>query len=197
MALVVVPAAALGIFHSRSVIEVWSADAALAAAAAPLASIFIAAYMVSSLVHIPAALALGYGWARWALVTNALCALVVLPALWFATLRFGPVGAAATNLGLNLLYFFVSVAFLHRRFLTAEWRAWFFNDNLVPLALALGLSAAALWLAPAGLGRWAQGGLLIAAWLLVSLCVAWVLPYPRSVLLGLWPARAGRAGVRS
>lgn len=193
MTLVVVPAAALGIFHSRSVIEVWSANAALAAAAAPLAAIFIAAYMVSSLVHVPAALALGYGWARWALVTNGLSAVVVLPALWFATRHFGPVGAAATNLGLNLLYFFVAVAALHRRFLVGEWRAWFLADNVVPLALALGLAGLLLWVAPAGMGRGAQAAFLVGSWALVSLCVAWALPYPRSVIAGFMPGHPARA----
>jgi O-antigen/teichoic acid export membrane protein len=184
MTLVVVPAAAVGIFFSRRIIDVWANDAVLSAHAAPLAAIFIAAYMLNSLIHIPSALALGYGWARWAMVTNGLCALFLIPALLLATRYFGALGAACTNLALNLIYYVIAVRVLHRRYLRDEWRSWFIADTLAPLLLAL-CTCAALRLAwPDDGARWFQALSLLSSWVLTSLVVAMSMAYPRELLSG-------------
>jgi O-antigen/teichoic acid export membrane protein len=182
MAALVLPGAALAIVHTQGLIYVWSGDSVLAERCATLAAIFVAAYTLNALVHVPAALALGAGWSGWAMWSNAVAAVLIVPALILAAREFGAIGAALANLGLNLLYFGVAVWFLHRRLLVTEWRRWFVRDSLVPTAVALLLALLSLPLAPPPGGRLASALFLVLAWAVVSLAVAWSLPYSRTLL---------------
>ena len=192
MALLVLPAAAVAIFHAQDLIYLWSADALLAQRCAALAAVFVGAYTLNSLIHVPAALALSAGWSGWGMITNAAAALLILPSLIVATRYFGALGAALANLGLNLLYFLVAVRYLHRRLLVSEWRSWLVRDNLVPMLVALGLASLSLAFTPEAAGRIAAALFLAVVWFVVSIAVALSVPYPRGLVFAA-AARARRA----
>ncbi len=191
MAAIVLPLAAVMICNAHAVVFAWSGDASLADRSAALAAVFVAAYALNSMVHIPAALALSHGWSGWAMVSNLLAVVLVVPGVLIGLAYLGAIGAALANLGLNLLYFGVAVWFLHRRYLVGQWRAWFFNDSLVPMAVAFALAGVLTLLGgPAG-GRLATAAWLLGAWAVVALAVALSLPFPRQMLrLGLGRASA-------
>lgn len=182
MSMIALPAASVAIFHAHTLIYVWSGDAALAGRCATISAVFVAAYMLNALIHVPAALALSYGWSAWGMNTNIVAALLIVPAVILSTQRFGALGAASANLALNILYFVVAVRLLHRRFLGREWRTWFVADNLAPMALALALAAALMLVSPESAGRAFGAAFLVVAWVVVSVAVALSLAYPRAVL---------------
>ena len=190
MAVVVLPLAAVMICHVHALIYAWSGDPLLAERSATLAAVFVAAYALNSMVHVPAALALSHGWPGWAMISNLLAVVLVVPGVFIGLAYLGAVGAALANLGLNLLYFLVAVWFLHRRYLVGQWHAWLWGDSLVPMALAFAVAGALMLWDGAGAGRLATAAFLVGAWAVVALVVALSLPFPRQMLrVGL-----GRAG---
>jgi O-antigen/teichoic acid export membrane protein len=192
MAVIVLPLAAVMICHAHALIYAWSGDAVLAERSAAIAAVFVGAYMLNSLVHIPAALALSHGWAAWGMISNLVATLLVVPGVVIGMLQFGAIGAALANLGLNVLYFVVAVRFLHRRYLVLQWRAWFWFDSLLPMAVAFAVAGASVLVQGSGGGRVMTAAFLVAAWVVASLAVVLSLPFPRHLLLqGL--ARLGRA----
>ena len=182
MATIALPAAAVAIFHAHTLIYVWSGDSLLAERSAGLTAVFVAAYTLNALIHVPAALALSHGWSAWAMFTNMVAALLIVPAVIVAAQAYGAIGAAVANLALNLLYFTIAVRLLHRRLLGAEWRSWFVSDNLVPMVLALAIAAALGVVSPGAAGRGSGASFLVAAWAVVSIAVALSLSYPRAIL---------------
>lgn len=199
MAVIVLPLAAVMICHAPALIFTWSDDRLLAERSAALAAVFVAAYALNSLVHVPAALALSHGWSGWAMVSNLLACILVVPGVFIGLAYLGAIGAALANLGLNVLYFVVAVWFLHRRYLVRQWRAWFFLDSLVPMAVAFGLAGAAMLLGDATRGRVPTGAFLVTLWAVVAFATALSLRFPRemvvhglarfAIALGLRPAQ--------
>ena len=183
MAVIVLPLAAVMICHAHALVFAWTGDAVLAERSAALAAVFVAAYTLNSLVHVPAALALSHGWSGWAMVSNLLACLLVVPGVVIGLAYLGAIGAALANLGLNLLYFVVAVWFLHRRYLVGQWRAWFFADSLAPMAVAFAVGGATMLLADDARGRVATAAFLVAVWAVVAPAVALSLPFPRGMLL--------------
>lgn len=191
MAAIVLPLAAVMICNAHAVVFAWSGDASLADRSAALAAVFVAAYALNSMVHIPAALALSHGWSGWAMVSNLLAVVLVVPGVLIGLAYLGAIGAALANLGLNVLYFGVAVWFLHRRYLVGQWRTWFFNDSLVPMALAFAVAGVLTLLGGSAGGRLATAGWLLGAWAAVALAVTLSLPFPRQMLrMGLGRASA-------
>ncbi|KNZ31770.1 MAG: hypothetical protein AD742_14840 [Methylibium sp. NZG] len=199
MAVIVLPLGAVMICHAHAIIFAWSGDALLAERSAALAAVFVAAYTLNSLVHVPAALALSHGWSGWAMISNLLACVLVVPAVFIGLAYLGAIGAALANLGLNVLYFVVAVWFLHRRYLVGQWRTWFFRDSLLPMALAFALGGATMLMADEAWGRVTTAGFIVVVWAAIATAVALSLPFPRrmlalslaraAVLLGLRPAR--------
>ena len=188
MAVIVLPLAAVMICHAQALIFAWSGDALLAERSAALAAVFVAAYALNSLVHVPAALALSHGWSGWAMISNLLAVVLVVPGVFIGLAYLGAIGAALANLGLNVLYFVVAVWFLHRRYLVGQWRTWFFRDNVAPMGLAFGIGAATMLWGNETWGRVTTGGYLAAVWFVIASAVALSLPFPRH-MLGLGLAR--------
>ncbi len=199
MAAIVLPCAAVMMWHAQALVFAWSGDPVLAERSATLATVFVAAYTLNSLVHTPAALALSHGWSAWAMISNLLACVLVVPGVLIGLSWFGAIGAAFANLGLNVLYFVVAAWFLHRRFLVGQWRAWFFVDSLLPMVVAFGVGGVTMLLRADAGGRVVTGAFLVAAWAVVALAVALSLPFPRQMLfqglgrvataLGLRPVR--------
>jgi O-antigen/teichoic acid export membrane protein len=182
MAVIVLPLAAVMICHAHALVFAWSGDRLLAERSAALAAVFVAAYTLNSLVQVPAALALSHGWSGWAMISNLLACLLVVPAVLIGLAYLGAIGAALANLGLNVLYFGVAVWYLHRRYLVGQWRTWFFRDSLVPMAVAFAIGGATMLLGDDARGRVATGAFLLAVWVVAAPAVALSLPYPRRML---------------
>jgi hypothetical protein len=102
------------------------------------------------------------------LATNAVSAVVLIPALLIVAPRFGGPGAAAVWMLLNAGYLIFSVPLMHRRLLKGELGRWYRSDVLLPAAAAVAVALAGRVLLPPGLPS-----LAVAAWMAaVGICAA-------------------------
>ena len=133
----------IGMF-SYEIALVWLRDPAIAKNVAPIASILVIGTCLNGLMNIPYALQLAYGNTKIGLSINLCLVAVMVPAMVFATSRYGVTGGAAMWGAINGLYLLVGLPLTHKYLLPGETIRWIKSDLLPPLAAALVV---------AGLGR--------------------------------------------
>lgn len=132
ISVVIIPAAFLLVFFGEEILRLWTGNDALAHQAAPLLALLALGTMFNALMNIPYYLTLAYGWASFAVRVNIVAVLVLVPAILWATPRYGAVGAAWVWVMLNASYLIIAVHFIHRRLLpTEKWR-WYWKDVTLP-----------------------------------------------------------------
>ena len=134
---------------------------------------------LNGLVNLPYALQLAYGWTQISLYINSFFILALVPTIVYATLHYGPVGAAAVWVALNTIYMLAGVPLTHRRLLKGEAWHWFRDDICPPLLATLLV---------VGLSRWTLAGPLSPLASLLSL--------PLVLLCTLLAAASVAPGVR-
>lgn len=145
MAVLVLPAAAVLAFFSFDILLLWTGNAKTAAIASPIVSVLVVGMALNALMTLPYALQISHGWTSIGLRINTFLIVTLVPAIYFMTIHYGAVGAAAVWVALNSIYMLIGVPFTHRRLLRGEMRRWFIGDVGPPLGAALLL---------AGIGRW-------------------------------------------
>jgi O-antigen/teichoic acid export membrane protein len=71
-------------------------------------------YAANALMHIPFALTLAHGWARFALIQNIIAAIALIPIIWTGILVWGIPGAALGWCIVNLAYLLISMPIIER-----------------------------------------------------------------------------------
>ncbi len=129
------------IAFSDHVVFLWTRDLALAQRVAPLVSVLALGTFINGLLWIPHQMQLAHGITSLAVRTNVVAILVVAPALWWITPRYGPLGAAWVWVALNTGYILFNAHLMYRQILQTQKRAWYVEDVGLPL-VALMLAAA-------------------------------------------------------
>ena len=122
------------------VVFLWTHDLALAQRVSPLVSALALGTLLNGLLWIPHQMQLAHGITRLAVRTNLVAILVVLPALWWITPRYGALGAAWVWVALNTGYLTFNAHLMYRLILQSQRRAWYLQDIGIPM-LTLILSA--------------------------------------------------------
>ena len=169
MAVLVLPLAALVAAFSEDILLVWLRDAALAASAAPLASLLVAGTCLNGLMNVPFALQLAHGNTRIGLTINAGLLVLLVPSIIFATGHFGAAGGAAMWLLANFVYLLVGLPVTHKLLLQTGSREWALHDVLPPAAASFAVVLLARLLYPPQIGGLATLAALAAIWLLATL----------------------------
>jgi O-antigen/teichoic acid export membrane protein len=143
MASLVIPTGTVVSLFSYSILLLWTGNADTALHGAPIASLLVIGTALNGLMNLPYALQLAYGWTGLGLAINSCFVIGLVPALVYATLHFGPVGAAGVWAALNTIYLIVGVPLTHRRLLRGEAWAWFRTDIGLPLLATLPVVALA------------------------------------------------------
>ena len=115
------------------VIFLWTHDLALAQRVAPLVSALALGTLLNGLLWIPHQMQLAHGITSLAVRTNVVAILVVLPALWWITPRYGALGAAWVWVALNTGYLLFNAHLMYRRILPTQRRAWYLQDVGLPM----------------------------------------------------------------
>lgn len=156
MAVTVLPVAATLACFAGAVLQLWTGDQAVAAAAALPLALLAAGNGINALVNPPFALRLAAGSLRPVVILNILATLLMAPLAWVLIDRFGMPGGAAAWLVINLLYLLVGVPFMHAGILPGETPRWMLRDVLPPLATAWLIAALGAWMLPVEFPRLAQ-----------------------------------------
>lgn len=142
-------AALVLIVFSETFLHLWTQDAALAHRTAPLLSLLVLGNLLNGLMWIPYQTQLAHGWTSLTVSINIVAVLFIVPAILWATPRYGAEGAAWVWVSLNAGYVLIGIHFMYRRILRAEKWRWYVQDVLQPLFSALFVVAAMKWLLPA------------------------------------------------
>jgi len=185
LAATVLPVAAVIAVFAPELLRLWTRDAALAAAAAPILSVLICGSALNGLMNLPYALQLAQGWTALALRANLLAVAIAVPAIWWLTLRFGPIGAAFVWLLLNLGYVAIVLPVMHRYLLRGELAAWYLRDVGPPALASVGAALLLRVLLPAPPGGIAGILVLLAIAALVFAAAVLATPGPRQFALAM------------
>jgi len=147
-AIVVMPATLVLVFFSQRILLVWTRDAVIANAAAPLVSVLALGNMLHGLMHTSYTLQLAYGRTKFNILVNVVAVVLLLPAIYLAVTISGAIGAAYVWLILNLGYVLIATPIMHRVLLTGEMWRWYRQDVLAPLVFALAAVGTLALLAP-------------------------------------------------
>lgn len=155
MAVVILPVSGVLVFFSKEILDIWTHNPNMVQHASLLISLLTIGNMLNGLMHMPYALQLAYGWTNLAFFQNVVAVAVLAPAIYFTTLRWGAVGAAAVWIVLNSGYILISIHVMHRRLLRNEKWRWYFNDIIKQLGMIIILIVFARLVLGEGAGNWA------------------------------------------
>jgi O-antigen/teichoic acid export membrane protein len=135
-AVLIIPIATVVSVFAFDILLLWTGNAETAMSTAPIVKVLILGTALNGLMHLPYALQLAYGWTSIGLRINAFLIAFLVPAIYYMTVHYGPIGAAACWLALHVIYMAVGVPLTHGRVLKGETRRWFLED-IGPSVLAV------------------------------------------------------------
>lgn len=184
-ALVSAVAGIVGAF-SFEILLVWTRNRATASSAGPVVSVLVVGMAINALMILPYALQLAHGWTTLGLRINIGLLVMVVPAIFLMTARWGPVGAAGAWVLLNVVYLLVGVPLTHRRLMRGETRDWLLRDILPPAIAALLVTAVARSLIPRDAGPAFTVGAVGAAFVAALLAAVLSAPLVRRTAFDLF-----------
>jgi O-antigen/teichoic acid export membrane protein len=156
-------AAIVVIFFSETILRLWTQDPELAERVAPLLRLLMLGTLLNGLMWIPYQTQLAYGWTSLSVYNNIVAVAIIVPAILWATPRYGAEGAAWVWVTLNTGYLMIGIHFMYRRILSQEKWRWYLQDLLSPLSAATLTAAALVAIWPASEGNFADFTLLTIA----------------------------------
>ncbi len=125
VAWVVLPIAGLLIAFNHQFLTLYLGNADRVMYVAPAFTLLMAGYAVHSLMYVPYALSLAYGWTRYGINVSIFALIAMTPITAIATLKYGVMGAASAWLILSIGYFSFSMFYLHLRCLPKILSRWY------------------------------------------------------------------------
>ena len=169
-------AAIIMIVFAETILQLWTRDPLLASRSATLLSLLALGNLLNGLMWIPYQTQLVHGWTSLTTRINIVSVVIIVPAILWATPRYGAEGAGWVWVSLNAGYVLIGIHFMYRKILTAEKWRWYGQDVLQPL-LAATLVAVGLDMAmPAHLLDPIRLAWLLAASALTLLAAAFAAP---------------------
>lgn len=127
------------IFFSDTIIMIWTQDAELTKAVAPLVSVLSFGTFLNILMWMPYQMQLAYGWTSLAVKMNIIAIMFIIPAILLIVPIYGAIGSAWIWVAMNAGYTTMGVHFMYRKILIKEKWRWYFNDIIKPLTVCFGL----------------------------------------------------------
>ena len=121
------------IAFSDVVLDLWTRDPALSEHTSVILRILLFGNLLNGLLNMPWQAQLAYRWTGLALRAECIAVIVVVPAILWATPRYGMAGAGWAWVGLNAGYVLIVTHFMYRRILGDERWIWYRDDILFPL----------------------------------------------------------------
>jgi len=128
MAVATLPITLVLAFFSKEILVLWTHNPDVVAHSSLLISLLVIGNALNGLMHIPYALQLAHDWTKFAFYQNVIAVIVLAPAIYYATLYWGAVGASSVWVLLNTCYVLIGIQFMYRRLLINEKLSWYVND---------------------------------------------------------------------
>ncbi len=124
------------VVFGEQLLAAWTRDSNLATRSYGFIALLSLGSMLNGLMTVPYFVQLASGWLGLLVRANIVAILLVIPALVLVVPRYGPTGAAAVWLCLNLGYAIFMPPIMHKRMLRGELAAWWKMDVLLPIGIA-------------------------------------------------------------
>lgn len=128
LSVILLPPAMLLIFFPRELLQLYVHSVNTANQTYVLLGLLAAGNLVLSLLLLPFALQLAYGWTTLSLYKSIIALPILVPLMIFMINRFGAIGAACTWVALPFAYFCIEIPLMHRKLLSGEAAAWYLKD---------------------------------------------------------------------
>lgn len=185
MAFAIVPPAILMVTLPQHVLLAWSGNQELAIHAAALLQLLAAGSLCNALMSTPYAMQLAHGWTGLAVRVNVVAVVVTIPAMFWATSRFGAPGAAGVWFSLNASYVLIGAHFMYRTLVPdIKWK-WYAQCVASPLVAALVTAAILLATLPQAESRPVSMAVCVASMVFLYAATGLCLSGPRQLLFRL------------
>lgn len=175
------PAALVLAVFAEPLLFIWTRNATLSAAAAPLLIPLTFAALFNACAAIPYVLPLAHGRPGHLVRVHAVAVALLLPAIYFGSSAFGAIAAAIACASVAAFELLVAVWMLHADVPPAEVRRWFGRDVILPI-VAAGLAAVLVRsAAPSGATGLAIAGWIVGAYLASLAATAMTVPSVRDL----------------
>lgn len=152
MSIAVVPVGFILVAFGEPLIYAWTGNQVLSNQAAGIVAVLAVGTILNGWMHIPYMLQLGAGWAMFSVWVNVVAVIILAPAIYWVTPRYGPIGAAYVWGAVNAGYVLVSIHFMHIKLLPSEKWIWYVHDLSLP-TLFTGIVVAASYMMHPSLTR--------------------------------------------
>ena len=176
-------AAIIMIVFAKTVLQLWTHNADLANRSATLLSLLAMGNLLNGLMWIPYQTQLAHGWTSLTTRINIISVAIIVPAILWATPRYGAEGAACVWVSLNTGYILIGIHFMYRKILTGEKWHWYRQDVLQPLVVAALVAMLLAWAMPPDLVYFYKLAWLMSASTVTLLATAFAATYVRHGLL--------------
>ena len=136
VAVIAIPAALMLAFFAEPILWAWTGNAEIARKAAPVLTLYALGNGILALAAFPYYLQFAKGDLKLHLIGNALFVTIFIPLLFWATRKYGMIGAGYAWIIANLLPFIFWLPFVHRRFVKGLHIQWLLHDVLPTLVLS-------------------------------------------------------------
>jgi O-antigen/teichoic acid export membrane protein len=133
ISILIIPTTIILVLFGKNLLLLWTGNSLLAENVAPLLALLALGSMLNGFMLIPFMLTVAYGWTKFAMYSNAVAVILLVPAMIYASLHYGAMGAAWIWLILNAGYVFIGIHFLYSRLLVTEKWRWYGIDLLLPM----------------------------------------------------------------
>ena len=137
VAVIAIPAALMLAFFAEPILWAWTGNAEIARKAAPVLTLYALGNGILALAAFPYYLQFAKGDLKLHLIGNALFVTIFIPLLFWATRKYGMIGAGYAWIIANLLPFIFWLPFVHRRFVKGLHIQWLLHDVLPTLVLSI------------------------------------------------------------
>lgn len=128
VAVIAIPACLVLAFFAEKVLWVWTGDVEIAHQAAPVLTLYALGNGILALGAFPYYLQFAKGDLKLHLIGNAIFVVLLIPALIWATWKYGVIGAGYAWVTANTLYFLLWVPKVHCRFMQGLHFDWLLRD---------------------------------------------------------------------
>ena len=140
--IIVIPAALVLAFFAEPVLWAWTGDSDVARQAGPVLALYALGNGILAIAAFPYYLQFAKGDLALHMIGSALFAMLLIPALIWATWRYGVIGAGYAWLGANMGYFLFWIPKVHRRFFAKGLHTQWLLRDIGPIALVAVFGAA-------------------------------------------------------
>lgn len=167
------PMAATAAFYSYDLLSLWTRDAQLAAALAPITSLLLVGAVLNGVMHFPYALQLACGATRVPLTINAVLLLLMVPLTTLLAIEYGALGGAMAWAALNFVYLLLGTWLTHRSLLRGHGLSWLMFDIAIPA----GIAVVVVWLTGSRIRNleWSSAANLLMGCLVGAICSAGIM----------------------